>query len=332
MTAFAGGCTSIPRGDKIVPPSVPVELNKITFPEHMIEAPDILQITAIHAIPRRPYKIRISDALSINVKNAIQDNPISGVYVIDPEGDLDLGPTYLRVHVADLSVEEAQKAIEMHLMSKDVGIKNPMVSVSIARTRAIQQISGEHLVRADGTIYLGTYGSVYVSGMTLSAARKKVEDYLKNYLHEPEIALDVLAYNSKVIYVIIDGAGVGQQLYRLPVTGNETVLDAICQVNGLGPVSDKNHIWVARPTPWKGHDQVLPVDWVGITTKGQTSTNYQLMPGDRLYVKSYTLSAVDNAMARLFAPLERVLGVTLLGTSTADQIATFGQIGSSGAP
>ena len=31
-------------------------------------------------------------------------------------------------------------------------------------------------------------------------------------------------------------------------------------------------------------DPVLPADWVGITTMGHTATNYQLMPGDRVYV------------------------------------------------
>jgi polysaccharide export outer membrane protein len=72
------------------------------------------------------------------------------------------------------------------------------------------------------------------------------------------------------------------------------------------------------------------VDWVGITMRGQTATNYQLMPGDRLYVKAYRATALDVTMARLFAPVERVLGITLLGTSTAKQIRFFNQFNGSG--
>jgi polysaccharide export outer membrane protein len=332
LVAGAGGCTSIPRGDKIVPPEVPIELNKVTLPEHLIEAPDILQITAINALPRRPYKLQPTDTVSVSVPEGqtLPGSPLTGLYIIDPEGFLDFGPIYKRVQVANLTVEEAQLAIKTHLMSREVGLKMPDVTVSLVRARAIQQIAGEHLVRADGTIYLGTYGSVYVSGLRLSAARQRIEEYLSAYLHEPKIAVDVLSYNSKSIYVIFDGAGAGQQVYRLPVTGNETVLDAISQVNGLGVVSDKNHIWVARPTPKDCKDQVLPVDWNGITTRGKTATNYQLLPGDRLFVKAYTLSTVDNALARIYAPFERTFGILLLGTSAAQQLVFFNQFGQNG--
>jgi polysaccharide export outer membrane protein len=323
----SGGCVSCPpRGDQIVPPDVPVELHKITHPEHVIEAPDLLQINALQAVPRQPYKLQPFDTLSVAVMYGLPNNPLVGLYVVDPEGVLDLGPIYKRVAVAGLTAEEAQKAVERHLMSKDIGLTKPLVSITVSQTRGLQQIAGEHLVRADGTVYLGTYGSVRVSGLTLSAAQKKIEEHLTAYLHQPQITLDVLAYNSKVLYVIFDGAGVGQSVYRLPVTGNETVLDAISQVNGLGPVSDQHHIWVARPAPpGGGCDQVLPVDWVGVTTRGHTDTNYQLLPGDRVYVKAYRATALDTTLARVFSPVERVLGITLLGTSTAKQLKFFNQ-------
>ena len=45
--------------------------------------------------------------------------------------------------------------------------------------------------------------------------------------------------NSKVYYIITDGAGSGEQVFRFPVTGSETVLDAISQIGGLPPVSSK---------------------------------------------------------------------------------------------
>ena len=33
--------------------------------------------------------------------------------------------------------------------------------------------------------------------------------------------------------------------------------------------------------PW----QTLSVDWQAITQRGETATNYQILPGDRVYVK-----------------------------------------------
>ena len=75
----------------------------------------------------------------------------------------------------------------------------------------------------------------------------------------------MVAYNSKVYYVITQGAGLGDNVRRLPITGNETVLDAISQVNGLSQVSSKK-IWIARPAPHDfGCQQILPIEWDAIT-------------------------------------------------------------------
>ena len=73
--------------------------------------------------------------------------------------------------------------------------------------------------------------------------------------------MDVPAYNSKVYYVILDGGGAGQQVVRLPVTGNETVLDAIGQVNGLRPVSEPAPDLGRPARSGRGARQILPVDW-----------------------------------------------------------------------
>src|SRR5437867_4210849 len=145
--------------------------------------------------------------------------------------------------------------------------------------------------------------------MTLAEARATIERFLSNYLLQPEISLDVLGYNSKVYYVILDNAGTGDVVYRFPVTGNETVLDAISQVNGLLLVSSKRDIWVARPSPDDGTGcQKLPVNWIAITQDGSTATNYQILPGDRVYVKGDKWYRTDNWLIKVLTPMERILG------------------------
>ena len=54
------------------------------------------------------------------------------------------------------------------------------------------------------------------------------------------------------------------------------------------------------------------------------------MPGDRVYVKGRPLIAVDNALARLLAPAERVFGFTLLGSSVVQQLQSFPSSGFNG--
>jgi polysaccharide export outer membrane protein len=224
------------------------------------------------------------------------------------------------VTVVGLTLEKAKEKIEQHL--KDAAkLEKPAVVVALNQTSAQQLIRGDHLVRPDGTIGLGTYGNVYVTGLTLSEARKAIESHLKEYLDDPKVSIDVFAYNSKVYYVITDGAGFGEQVVRFPLTGNETVLDAVSQINGLPAMASKKHIWVARPAPGtECGEQTLPVDWCAITRKGSTATNYQVLPGDRIYVEADSLITFDNTLSKILAPVERVLGATLLGAGAVNEI------------
>ena len=202
-------------------------------------------------------------------------------------------------------------------------LQEPEVSVSLGQASGQQQIAGEHLVGPDGTVNLGNYGSVYVAGMTLDEVEKKLLEHLSEYLDDPQIAIDVLAYNSKVFYIITEGAGYGDTVVRVPVTGNETVLDALAQVNGLNRVSSKN-IWIARPAPGGvGCDQVLPVNWREISKGGTTATNYQVMPGDRVFIAEDKLTRIDSRIANLLAPVQRVMGFTLLSTQTIQTMNRF---------
>src|SRR5262245_43746139 len=119
-----------------------------------------------------------------------------------------------------------------------------------------QPVSGTHLVRPDGTVGLGIYGSVQLAGLTLDEARDSIRRYLieaapygsaKGIAPEKLLVIvDVAAFNSKSYYVITDGAGYGEQVYPFPVTGSETVLDAVSKINGLPAVASKRNIWVAR--------------------------------------------------------------------------------------
>jgi polysaccharide export outer membrane protein len=209
---------------------------------------------------------------------------------------------------------------------------NPKRKKQVLDRLPVQAISGTFQVRLDGTVGLGYWGNVPVSGLTMDQAadaiRKQVaaNPVLRPFNTRPEsvvVIIDVLAYNSKRYYIIFDGGGFGEQVISFPITGSETVLDAMSNVYGLPEAASKRNIWVARRTPHPGQPwQILPVDWVGITQHGITVTNYQILPGDRIYVKAQKLVTIDRTLARIFAPIERVLGITLLGSQTVNSIKT----------
>ena len=285
---------------------LPKELNKVTMPPYTVEAPDLLLIDAQRLIPLPPYKVEPLDVLYVFAPKAYERDPINGPYPVDPDGTINLGATYggsLRVN--DLTVPEIEKLV-IERLKRTLKPDEALATVSLAQSRGVQQIRGEHLVQPDGTVSLGLYGNVYVAGMSKPQVKQAIEAHLARYIYRPEVSVDVSAYNSKFYYVITDFAGSGEQVQRIPHVGNETVLDAMSLVGGLSPVSSKR-IWIARPAPEGKGDQILPVDWRGVTRRGTTGTNYQVLPGDRVFVMGSPLIKVDSAIGRVTAPLERIL-------------------------
>jgi len=160
----------------------------------------------------------------------------------------------------------------------------------------------------------------------LDQARDNIKGFLgTRFGSSPEafaVIVDVAAYNSKWYYVITDGGGYGEQVFPFPITGSETVLDAIGHIQGLPAVASKRDIWVARRSPHCGPEQVLCVNWTAITQWGDTTTNYQVMPGDRIYVMAQRIIRADTILAKALAPIERLFGITLLGAQTVNAIRT----------
>ena len=66
---------------------------------------------------------------------------------------------------------------------------------------------------------------------------------------------------------------------------------------------------------------MLPVDWFAVTERGAAETNYQILPGDRVFIAEDRLVAFDTKIAKLTAPFERLFGFTLLGTGTATRLS-----------
>jgi len=295
----------------------------------LLPAAPIANQESVEVVPDSPAdQTRLAPEASVAA--TVADHPLHHAAAIPREDSKQSHPVY-RVEPPDILLIQASRAI----------------------TLAVQAIDGPHLVRSDGTISLGVYGTVYVAGLTLEEIRdsvaaklkafrdqiraskykmedekgKPIEVELKDYPTERikiELTVDVIAYNSKVYYVITDGGGYGEQVYRFVSEGNETVLDAIAKIQGLPAVASKKRIWLARATPGFNAPQVYPVDWCAITKMGAAGANYQVFPGDRIYVNSDKRIAADSFLAKTLAPIERVLGVTLLGSSTVNSIRNGG--------
>jgi polysaccharide biosynthesis/export protein len=161
------------------------------------------------------------------------------------------------------------------------------------------RIASDQPVLPDGSIDLGKYGRLIVAGHTVADIEKMVNDAVKK--EEPKAGfIDVRLTNrqSKVYYVLGEVNTPG----RFQINGSETVLDGIIAAGGLNDQGSWWDVILVRPGPVgnvgpdgcvlgtiEGGGVVLAVRYARIVQLGDTSTNYQLLPGDRIFVPSRSL-------------------------------------------
>ena len=200
LSVAVAGCHAIdlytPSLQAPVPPALepPRELSKVSLPTYRIEPPDILRIEVLKLVPRPPYRIETYDVLRIRVFGTLLDQPIDDYYLVEGEGIVSLGPAYGTVRVAGMTIEEA--TLEIDATAEEV-LQQPYVSVQLARSAGTQQISGEYLVQPDGTVSLHRYGAVHLAGKTVTEARLAVEEQVAQYFDSPQVAVEVVGYNSR---------------------------------------------------------------------------------------------------------------------------------------
>ncbi len=327
-TLGLSGCHAIDFYDQSlqspVPPGVEParELSMVSLPPYQVEPPDVLQIEVLKLVPLPPYRAQPYDVLQVDVIGTLLGQPINNYFLVEAEGTVNLGPAYGTVRVAGMTIDEASAAVDQHLRQV---LTDPVVSVQLARAAGTQPIEGQFLVGPDGTVNLRLYGSVQVAGLTIAQAKAALDEHLGQYFDSPDSAVSVLNYNSKVYYVITEGANQGDNMVKVAATGNETVLDAISTVGGLSQLSSKE-VFIARPAPGGfGCEQILPVDWEAISKGGSTATNYQILPDDRVFIVENKMIALSNMVNMVIRPFEAAVGFTSLNTSMIRNMQTTGR-------
>ena len=323
------GCHSIDFHDPtlnqpVFPASMepPREKSLMSLPSYRIAPPDVLTIEMLKLVPLPPYRAEVYDVLLVQVVGTFFDQPIRDYYMVESEGVINLGPAYGAVRVVGMTIEEIRVAVNEHLLEV---LRQPEVSVELARAAGTQEITGQYMVGPDGTVNLRRYGMVSIAGMTVAEAAASIENHLSQYFDSPEVAVEVIAYNSKGYYVITEGANLGDNIVKLPITGKETVLFALSQVGGRSQLSGKE-IWIARPSPARtGCVQHLPVDYDAMIRGGSASTNYQILPGDRLFIAENELIALTNIVTKITRPFQQAAGTAGLGGSAVRSVQTLGR-------
>jgi len=160
-----------------------------------------------------------------------------------------------------------------------------IIVVEPVRLDSDVRLPADQRVMADGTIDLGGYGRVIVAGLTLEDAERLVQQRIIDAGGDRTQVNVRLIEPQQVYYVLGEVNSPGP----FPLVGSETVLDAILAAGGLTGRASPCDLILVRPTPPPSCRVTLPICYRAITQLGDTTTNYQIQPGDRVFVATRTL-------------------------------------------
>ena len=156
------------------------------------------------------------------------------------------------------------------------------------------RLPADQPVMPDGTIDLGAAGKLAVGGKTIPEAEALAAAAVAarpdgpvavaaggpRAAGPPAVTVRVVSRASQVFYVLGEVNAPG----AFPLQGRETVLDAVLAAGGLTPRASEGGVILSRPTRPGEPRAVFPVRYAEIVQLGDTATNYQIAPGDRVYV------------------------------------------------
>jgi polysaccharide biosynthesis/export protein len=213
---------------------------------------------------------------------------VAGLLLASLAGCQGLGRTHEARRIPQYGTVDAGQPGELRMVAEAPYELEPPDDLDIRVRPLIPDWHETHnVVQPDGTIHLALAGDVNVYGLTLAEAEERIAAQLNDQARASglnpsspyKVSVRLANGQSKYYYVIGTVAAPG----RFKATGNETVLDAI-MLAGLRTNSLPEKAYLVRPHALGAHDQVYLIDWCGIKDRGDTLTNYQIMPGDRVVV------------------------------------------------
>lgn len=152
--------------------------------------------------------------------------------------------------------------------------QNPDLSVSVP-------------VRPDGRITVPLIGDVQAGGRTPTEVASEIQDKLKSFVRDPQVAVIVTQLRSHEYLTRVSVTGAVQHPVSAPWHQGMTVLDAILAAGGVNVFAAADQTVLYRKVD--GNVQAYRVRLDQILQSGNLATNYPLQPGDVITVPTRSL-------------------------------------------
>jgi polysaccharide export outer membrane protein len=138
-------------------------------------------------------------------------------------------------------------------------------------------LSGTVKVRPDGYVTLPLINELQVVGLTTGQLRKLLEEKYKDFTTDPFVTIRIEGISSTEVFLVGQVGRSG----AFPLSGNETILQLLSRVGGLGIFADRSNVRVVRRDGDKITEYIVDYDAI---LKGDLKQDILLRPGDRIIV------------------------------------------------
>ena len=99
-----------------VAPPLPT-MQRDAFARRLVSAPDILLIESLRLVPKAPYKVEPIEVLEIEVTDTLPGQDFKCLYMITPDGAIELGRPYGTVRVGLAVLLMSSSSCECHSLT-----------------------------------------------------------------------------------------------------------------------------------------------------------------------------------------------------------------------
>ncbi len=181
--------------------------------------------------------------------------------------------------------------------------KDDIIEINVRRH---PEFSGRFTVAANGKIQYPFVGDIELTDMTKTLAMVEITKILTEYIETPEVDITIIAYNSKVVYVMGQVARPGRYVMNaefMPV--RDAVLAAGLPRENIASL---RRAVILRPI--EGEKSIVKkINLLNLLYQGDLSINYDLKAGDIVYLPSTVLWKVSTVLRQVLDPAYQATSV-----------------------
>ena len=218
-------------------------------------------------------------------------------------------PSSIDIVLDDLPAVTAPEAGTKEAVKYTLG-PNDVIAIEVRRH---PEFSGEYRVNSEGKIEYKYIGDIVVSGFTKKELKDRLTEIFSEFIISPEVDVQIVAYLSKVFYVVGEVGRPGKFYMRGDTI---TVREALVQAGLPRTTAEMGTCRLITPDNY-GKDNYEKVNVTKLLYEGDLRQNKIMHPGDVFYVPATFLVKVIRVISPVTDLVSQTAGSAAQGAAAA---------------